>query len=78
MWCMLFIIQIGCELPNELKPGERPEVTTSMPQDAYDAAKEQLHQVDARIPNDIVEKAYPTILQYKPSSGIRPFHLLRP
>ena len=42
---------------NELKPGERPEVTTSMPQDAYDAAKEQLHQVDARIPNDIVEKA---------------------
>ena len=42
---------------NELKPGERPEVATSMPQDAYDAAKEQLHQVDARIPNDIVEKA---------------------
>ena len=42
---------------NEHKPGECPEVTTSMPQDAYDAAKEQLHQVDARIPNDIVEKA---------------------
>ena len=42
---------------NELKPEERPEVTTSMPQDDYDAAKEQLHQVDARIPDDIVEKA---------------------
>ena len=57
MWCMLFIIQIGCELPMKLKPEERPEVTTSMPQDDYDAAKEQLHQVDARIPDDIVEKA---------------------
>ena len=42
---------------NELKPEERPEVTTSMPQDDYDAAKEQLHKVDARIPGDIVEKA---------------------
>ena len=41
---------------NELKPGERPEVTTSMPQDAYDAAKEQLHQVDARILNDLEKR----------------------
>ena len=42
---------------NELKQEERPEVTTSMPQDDYDAAKEQLHKVDARIPGDVVEKA---------------------
>ena len=42
---------------NELKPEERPEVTNSMPQDDYDAAKEQLHRVDARIPVDVVEKA---------------------
>ena len=42
---------------NELKPEERPEVTNSMPQDDYDAAKEQLHKVDARIPVDVVEKA---------------------
>ena len=60
------------------KPGERPEVTTSMPQDAYDAAKEQLHQVDARIPNDIVEKAIQLFFSTNLPSGIRPFHLLRP
>ena len=34
---------------NERKAEERPETTTSIPQDLYDAAKEQLHQVDSRI-----------------------------
>jgi hypothetical protein len=38
---------------NELKPEERPVVTTSMSQDEYDAAKEQLHQVDSRLPGDV-------------------------
>ena len=42
---------------NELKAEERPETTTSIPQDLYDAAKEQLHQVDSRIPGDVLEKA---------------------
>jgi hypothetical protein len=42
---------------NELKADERPETTTSIPQDLYDAAKEQLHQVDSRIPGDVLEKA---------------------
>ena len=42
---------------NELKSDEKPAITTSMPQDDYDAAKEQLHRVDARIPVDVVEKA---------------------
>jgi hypothetical protein len=42
---------------NELKSDEKPAITTSMPQDQYDAAKEQLHGVDARIPGDVVEKA---------------------
>jgi hypothetical protein len=42
---------------NELKPEERPSVTNFMPQDEYDAAKEQLHQVDSRLPSDVVEKA---------------------
>ena len=42
---------------NELKPEERPTVTNFMPQDEYDAAKEQLHQVDSRLPGDVVEKA---------------------
>ena len=42
---------------NELKPEERPAVTNFMPQDEYNAAKEQLHQVDAKIPGDVVEKA---------------------
>ena len=42
---------------NELKPEERPTVTSFMPQDEYDAAKEQLHQVDSRLPGDVVEKA---------------------
>ena len=42
---------------NELKSDEKPAITTSMPQDPYDAAKEQLHGVDARIPGDVVEKA---------------------
>ena len=35
---------------NELKAEERPQPTTSIPQDEYDAAREQLHQVDPRIP----------------------------
>ena len=42
---------------NELKAEERPETTTSIPQDEYDAVKEQLHQVDPRIPVDVLEKA---------------------
>ena len=42
---------------NELKPEERPTATNFMPQDEYDAAKEQLHQVDSRLPGDVVEKA---------------------
>ena len=42
---------------NERKAEERPETTTSIPQDLYDAAKEQLHQVDSRIPVDVLEKA---------------------
>ena len=33
---------------NELKPEERSAVTSFMPQDEYDAAKEQLHQVDSQ------------------------------
>ena len=42
---------------NELKAEERPQPTTSIPQDEYDAAREQLHQVDSRIPGDVLEKA---------------------
>ena len=42
---------------NELKTEERPAVTNFMPQDEYDAAKEQLHKVDSRLPVDVVEKA---------------------
>jgi hypothetical protein len=42
---------------NELKAEERPQPTTSIPQDEYDAAMEQLHQVDPRIPSDVLAKA---------------------
>ena len=42
---------------NELKTEERHAVTNFMPQDEYDAAKEQLHKADSRLPVDVVEKA---------------------
>ena len=42
---------------SSVKAEERPETTTSIPQDEYDAAKEQLHQVDPRILVDVLEKA---------------------
>ena len=42
---------------NELKAEERPQPITSIQQDEYDAAMEQLHQVDPRIPSDVLNKA---------------------
>ena len=54
---LLCIIQTGCELPMSSRAEERPQPTTSIPQDEYDAAMEQLHQVDPRIPSDVLEKA---------------------
>lgn len=42
---------------NELKAEERPQPTISIQQDEYDAAMEQLHQVDPRIPSDVLRKA---------------------
>ena len=42
---------------NELTAAERPQPTTSIEQEEYDAAVEQLHQVDHRIPGDVLKKA---------------------
>ena len=42
---------------NGLKAEERPQPTISIQQDEYDAAMEQLHQVDPRIPSDVLRKA---------------------
>ena len=42
---------------NEIKAEERPQPLTSIQQDEYDAAMEQLHQVDPRIPSDVLNKA---------------------
>ena len=42
---------------NELKANERPQPTISIQHEEYDAAMEQLHQVDSRIPSDVLRKA---------------------
>jgi hypothetical protein len=42
---------------NELGANERPQPSMSIEQAHYDAAMEQLHQVDQRIPGDIAKKA---------------------
>ena len=42
---------------NEIPAAERPKPTTTMDQEDYDKACEQLHQVDPRIPADVVKKA---------------------
>ena len=42
---------------NELTAAERPHPSTSIVQEDYDAAIEQLHHVDHRIPADVVKKA---------------------
>ena len=42
---------------NELTAAERPKPSTTIDQDEYDKACEQLHQVDERIPSDVVKKA---------------------
>ena len=42
---------------NELGADERPQPSMSIEQANYDAAMEQLHQVDQRIPGDIAKKA---------------------
>ena len=42
---------------NELTAAERPQPTTSIQQGEYDVAMEQLHQVDPRIPGDVLKKA---------------------
>ena len=42
---------------NELTADERPQPTTSIQQEEYDVAMEHLHQVDPRIPGDVLKKA---------------------
>jgi len=42
---------------NEIPAADRPQPSTTMDQEDYDKAREQLHQVDPRIPPDVVKKA---------------------
>ena len=45
-----------------------PSRPLSIQQEEYDVAMEQLHQVDPRIPGDVLKKAGPTVLQHQPTS----------
>ena len=42
---------------NEIPAADRPKPSTTMDQEDYDKAREQLHEVDPRIPPDVVKKA---------------------